>query len=148
VDEVELFKGIATKFILVYGSRNGGLNSRALWRIDAVRRRTLWPGDCFLPWNATRMSMKLLDIPFCRRRLDFGDFGYVVFIIEAVSQHVAEVSQRSFQRVRNGLLFSLFKSSRLARGVLNFAVANVLRKSARSRKEMQVEPRGMFRLAE
>jgi hypothetical protein len=103
-----------------------------LSRLLAVWDCMLWSRDVFLPGHATWMSMKLFGIPLCRGRLDFGHLGYVVFIVKAVSEHVPEVSERPFQRVRNGLLLCFFKSGGFPGGVSDFTVANVLKKSGRA----------------
>jgi hypothetical protein len=92
VDEVELFKSIPTKFILVYWSGKGGRNRAPLSRIRTVWHCTLQSKAFSLVWDATRMSMKLFDIPLGRSRLDFSHLGYVVFVVEAVTQHIPKVS--------------------------------------------------------
>jgi hypothetical protein len=149
VHEVQLLKGIPTEFILVYFSRQGRVNRTGSSLIGAIVCWTLGSRDCLLLWwYAAWMSVKLFDVPLCRGRLDPGHFGYVVFIVEAVSKNVSEVPQTSLEGVRNGLLLRLFKSGCFSRGVSDFAVADVLKNVRWSAEDMSNEPRGMFHLSE
>jgi hypothetical protein len=130
VVEVELFKGIAAKFILIDWSREGNRNSTALLQFSAIFDWTLGYRRDFLLWRTARMPMKLFDVPLCGGGLDLGDLGYVVLVVEAVSEHVPEVSEGPLQGVCHGLLLCLFKSGCLSGGVSDLAVPNVLETSA------------------
>lgn len=50
----------------------------------------------------------------------------VLFVIDAIPQHIPKVAQRTLQRIRRALLLRLFKRLRLATAVFNMPVSDIL----------------------
>jgi hypothetical protein len=57
-----------------------------------------------------------------------GDFGKVVLVVDAVSQHVAKVAQRPLQGVCRPFLLGLLERGSLPLAVLDVPIPNILRK--------------------
>jgi hypothetical protein len=57
-----------------------------------------------------------------------GDFGKVVLVVDAVSQHVAEVAQRPLQGVCCSFLLGLLERGSLPLAVLDMPIPNILQK--------------------
>lgn len=72
------------------------------------------------------MTVEIIHIPFCRRRLDFGDLGNIVLVVDTVSQNIAKVPQCTFQGICCPFFLRLLESRRLALAVLNVSVPNIL----------------------
>ncbi len=72
------------------------------------------------------MPVQITWVPSCWTSFEFGDFGDVVFIIDAISEDIPKVPKRSFQRVCSAFFLGLFKGRSFAFAIFNVAIAYVL----------------------
>lgn len=70
-----------------------------------------------------------------RHSLDFCDFRNVFLVVDAVTQHIAEVSQRTLERICGAFFLGLLKGCSFAFTVFDVAVSNVLSTCERASSE-------------
>ena len=70
--------------------------------------------------------MQIIWIPSYRSSLDFGDFGDIVLVINAVPQKISKVSKSPFQCIRSAFLLGFFKGCSFAFTILNVTITDVL----------------------
>ena len=77
------------------------------------------------------MSMQPTLVPaLVGLELQLGDLLQIIFIVDAVTQHISKIPQCPLQGIGGSLLLGLFKSCGLSFAVLDVAVANILMESS------------------
>ena len=70
--------------------------------------------------------MQISWIPSSWASFKFGDFGDIVFVVDAVAEEIPKVSKSPFQCVCSALLLSLFKCRSFAFAIFDVAITYVL----------------------
>jgi hypothetical protein len=60
------------------------------------------------------------------RYLDSGDFGKILFIVDAIAQNIPKGPQSPFETICCSFFLGLFEGCSLAFAIFNMAIANVL----------------------
>lgn len=76
------------------------------------------------------MPVQILNIPLHWLHLELRNLAQIILIIDAITQHIAKISQRPLQSISRTLLFCLLKCCRLALTILNMPIPHIFMKSS------------------